>query len=1070
MSQTEHTPGKDVGAELDEILNEYRKTADPGTYQIPAPKPAPMRSSLPTEEEVRAYLVSFARGEAEPSFEPRRKAGPVFPEPDERFLIGNAESELKRRSEPLFPEPDGSRAEAASAETRRWSVPVFPEPDELMPKENLTEAEPAPKPRRKAEPEPAKTEARPAKGKSRAEAAPVPKPRRKVEPEPDKAEERPAKGKSRAEDAPVLKPRRKVEPEPVKTEERISAERSSAEDVTRAEPAPEPRRRTEPEPEPAEDVPVPVMSRAERRRLAEPEPEPAEDVPAPVMSRAERRRLLYGGMPVDNSADENYTPPKAEGYIPTHIAPAEDEESPDEPFQPRLFRKLRDKYEAQKRERNRQEAARREAAEKIEVPEPEELILPGEKPPVRPESVRPKSETREPEAGTFAPDPDETEAEDAAFSDEAPKPEDGAPKHAEKKADKPRFTPSWSREAASHREYVSLFPDTSASPALYADEPEEGAPTENGDARIPLKKDHFFPANFREYLGTLATTVFYGLRKGAETIVTAEEDDEELGPEASPAYASRYYGRFVRSLRLRLRLCGVLLLVMGWISLGLPVFGQLGNVRVAAWFCFAIQGTIMLLSQDVLTGGVMNAFRRRFGADSLAAFACLATGFDALLVGTGKLTAPHMPLCLVSSLSLTGVLLASLLSCRGLRKALRVPAIAKRTYAVTGEANMKDRGTTILKSQRPCAGFVRRSEEAPADETLFQKMGLPLLLLAAFLTLLTMLFTRNLRDMIYIFSVLLCASVPFGALLCFALPFFVGSFRIFPSGAAIAGWSGLCDVGRSKNLIVTDRDLFPDGTVEIEQVRIFADAKPERIISYAGSMLIASGSCVSKSFADLMARNNCAMRQIEDYETLPGGGMKGVIDSSVILCGSSDLMQLMNVRIPFRLVSPTSILLAVDGVLYGIFNMKYSADPQVRKALVGLMRSGRHPIFAIRDFNITPVMLHNSFDVPTDGYDFPPYVERFAISSAKPGDDSKIAAVVCRDGLGPLSSMADYGRKMYVATRTSLYFTAISAVLGMLVCFIRMVSAGGVSVPFLFLFMLLCALPVLFLGVSLSLD
>jgi len=875
MSQTGSVPEQGGSFALDDIINEYKKDAAPGDYQIPPQQPAPRRSSLPTEEEVRAYLASYARGEAEPSFEPRRKAGPEPPAVDERFVT--------------------------------------------------------------------------------------------------------------------------------------------------------------------------------------------------AQSRAERRRLRYGSADVDSSADESYQPPKAEGFIPTHVdAFDEEEERPDEPTPPKLFQKMRDKLSARRREQERQEAERREASRKIEVPEPQELILPGEiKPAEDVPRPAPQPETAEPL--TDAPSAEPEEEMPAAERPEETGEEKTGDDEAQEAPEKPRFTPSWTR-AASTREYASLFPDTSASPAIYSDTPEEGAVTEDGDARIPLKKGSFFPASFKEYLSTLVTTAFYGLRKGAETLVTAEEDDEDLGPEATPANASRYYGRFIRSMRLRLRLCGVLLAVLAWISLGLPVFGELGNIRVAAWFCLAIQGTVMLLCQDVLTGGVLNAVRRRFGADSMAVLACLVTGFDALLVGTGKLTQPHMPLCLLSSLSLAGVLLASLLSCRGLRKSLRVPAIAKRAYTVTGEMSMKERGTTILKSQRSYTGFVRRSEEAPADETLFQKMGLPMLALVALLTLLTAAFTRNLKDLIYIFSVLLCAAVPFCSLLCFALPYFTGSFRIFPSGAAIAGWSGACDVGRSRNLIVTDRDLFPDSCVEIEQVRIFADAKPERIISYAGSMLIASGSCVSKSFADLMERNNCVMRQIEDFEYLPGGGMKGVIDSSVILCGSSDLMQLMNVRIPFRLVDRTSILLAVDGVLYGIFNMKYTADPQVRKALIGLMRSGRHPIFAIRDFNVTPVMLHDTFDVATDGYDFPPYVERFAISSVKPGEDSKVAAVVCRDGLGPLSSMADVGRKVYVATRTNLYFTAASAVLGVLLCFIRLVSAGGVSVLFLFLYMLICALPVLFLGATLNLE
>lgn len=805
-------------------------------------------------------------------------------------------------------------------------------------------------------------------------------------------------------------------------------------------------------------------------------------------TRAERRRMRYGSVDVDNSADLNYHPPKAEGTILTNVDPDEDAEVPEEPVKPKLFQRFRDKLGAQRREYDREEAARRAAKRRVKAPEPIDLVLPGEKPPVEEEprpSAVPEPAAEETEAvetpASESPAPPvpqavaaEEEPEEAAEEEPQEAADEGSEELEEDEApaepEKPIFTPSWTRNPASYREYASVFPDTSASPAIYADEKEEAEPTENGDARIPLKKESFFPENFKEYLTTLLTTTFYGLRKGAETIITAEEDDEDLGPEATPAYASRYYGRFIRSLRLRMRLCLVLLAVMAWISFGLPVFGELANIRVAAWFCLALQGTIMLLCQDVLTGGVLNAFRRRFGADSMAVLACLTTGLDALLVGTGKLTQPHMPLCLISSLSLTGILLASLLSCRGLRKSLRVPAIAKRSYTVTGEMNMKEHGTTILKSQRSYTGFVRRSEEAPPDETLFQKMGLPLLVLVAFLGLLTMAFTRNLKDMIYILSVLLCAAVPFGSLLCFALPFFTGSFRIFPSGAAIAGWSGLCDVGQSKNLIVTDRDLFPDGTVEIDQVRIFADAKPEKIISYAGSMLIASGSCVSKCFADLMSRQNCAMRQIEDFAYLPGGGMRGVIDSSVILCGSSDLMQLMNVRIPYRLVNRTSILLAVDGILYGIFNMKYEADPLVRRALLGVMRSNRHPIFAIRDFNVTPAMLHDTFDVATDGYDFPPYVERFDISSAKPGEDSKVAAVVCRDGLGPLSSMANTGRKMYVATRTSLYFTALSAVLGVLICFIRMLASGGVSVLFLFLFMLLCLLPVLILGWTLSLD
>ena len=70
-----------------------------------------------------------------------------------------------------------------------------------------------------------------------------------------------------------------------------------------------------------------------------------------------------------------------------------------------------------------------------------------------------------------------------------------------------------------------------------------------------------------------------------------------------------------------------------------------------------------------------------------------------------------------------------------------------------------------------------------------------------------------------------------------------------------------------------------------------------------------------------MEKNNCPMRRVEGFEYLPGGGMKGVIDGSVVLCGGLDLMRLMTVRVPYRLVGKTTVLLAVDGILNILVNV-----------------------------------------------------------------------------------------------------------------------------------------------------
>lgn len=622
--------------------------------------------------------------------------------------------------------------------------------------------------------------------------------------------------------------------------------------------------------------------------------------------------------------------------------------------------------------------------------------------------------------------------------------------------------------AAEYASYAGSFRDHQAVPSgsyaedgAYDDYDEEDPGFDRRSGRdLDLEDD--LPS-FREYVASLVASAFLRLRGTNRSVTTStmSDSEEDLGPELTPAGACRYYGSFMRSQRLRLRLAALLEALLCYLSLGLPLTGMLQHLPVTAAACCALQFAIMLLCLDVVTGGILNAARGKVGADALAVLSCLLTSLDGMIVALSDSAALHTPLCAVSSLSLIGVMLSSSLSTRGIRKAMRVPAIGKHFYAVTGETKLRRDELTLLKSLRSAKGFVRRTEEAAPDETLFNKLGPVLILLALVLSLIMAAVKKTFADFVFIFSAILAPAAPFCALLAFALPYFVGSVRIFKCGAAIAGWSGLCDIGASRNLIVTDRDLFPESSIEMGPVRIFSDESTEKVIAYAGTLVAASGSSIGGCFAKLMEENHCSPRQVENFEFLPGGGLKGIIEGHVVLCGGTELMRLMNVRIPYRLTEKTSVLLAIDGILYGIFSLNYTPLPQVRRALVELVRSGRHPVFAVRDFNVNPEMLHNTFDLATDGYDFPPYVERVAISEPSQGN-SKIAAVICNEGLGPLTEVADVGRSMYLAVRVNLVVAVLAAVLGSLIVFIKLLTAGSVTIGFLLLLLLAWAIPMVF--------
>ena len=692
-------------------------------------------------------------------------------------------------------------------------------------------------------------------------------------------------------------------------------------------------------------------------------------------------------------------------------------------------------------------------------------------PPAEPDEPAP------PASPAFDTENDEDEptlsAEEPTLSAEEPTPDEDAGNADEaQSAEKPRLLPDlFARFAprrgktsarAAHDDAVGVD-DADAAPADYAPA---------GDYEAEDEPDKDFPS-FGEYLVGQFTALWLRIRglgpRENAAAETMEVEEEDLGAELTPAAASRYYGSYVRALRLRFRIGLVLWVIMLYLTVGLPASGALRRIDVCAGMLMGLQLGIMLLSLDVIANAAVNLVRLRFGADSLAVLGCVLTSLDALSVLLMGFGTPHVPLCLLSSLSLLGVLYASYLSARGLRKSLRVPAIGKRAYSVTAEPEVTEKTVTLVKSSRPPLGFVRRSEEAAPDETAYNRAAPALLVLALLMALVIVLIKKAPSQLLFVLTALLAPAVPVTALLSYAMPFFVGSQRIFNSGAAIAGWSGLCDIGSSHNLIVTDRDLFPEEAVSIETVRIFADIPSEEVIAYAGTMITASGSGLAACFADLMERNGCRMRQVEEFEFLQGGGLAGTIDGHRILCGSTELMRLMNVRIPYRLIDKTTVLLAIDGVLYGIFNINYEAQPTVKKALVGLIRSNRHPVFAVRDFNINPEMLHDTFDVATDGYDFPPYTERFSISEAKPSEQRKVAAVLCREGLGPLVHMADTGRNMYLAIRINLMISLLSSVIGVLAVFLQLLVRGFISPGALLLYMLVWVVPVTFISLFLKL-
>lgn len=549
---------------------------------------------------------------------------------------------------------------------------------------------------------------------------------------------------------------------------------------------------------------------------------------------------------------------------------------------------------------------------------------------------------------------------------------------------------------------------------------------------------------------------------------TAEAEDADA-PEMEPKKAAKLYGAQMASLRRRGRIAAALTLVMiylsfAWSSAALPLTGALnGNLRVVSLLLLVLELSVCIVGLDVFTGGLVGIARRRMGPESLVAASCLLSLLDAVVMAAARPEGLGIPLSAVSAASMTAAIWGEYFGCKGLRTGFRVLSASKTLYTVTGETGITQDDVALLKSRRSVKGFIRRSEEADAGEYLYSVLTPILLAASLILGLLASVAHGHANAVVHCISMLCAAAATFSCTLCFTLPFAVSAKKLFASGAAIAGWSGVRDIGRARHVVITDQDIFPRGTAEISRVRILEGAFTDKVISYTGSVIAASGCGLAAPFSELIRRNGYTISRVEGFEPHDGGGMTAVVNGETVCVGNTGFMNLMGIRLPQKLSTRSSVYTAINGALVGIFTVEYKPVSSVQDALVLLLHSKLEPIFAIRDFNITPMMIKTKFKMPTDSFRFPAYAERYRISGAEPDSASRVAAVLAREGMGPLVDAAERGRRTYTGARAAAIVSAVGSVFGVLLLFLLcwLGAFESASASNVLIFMLLWLLPLI---------
>lgn len=370
----------------------------------------------------------------------------------------------------------------------------------------------------------------------------------------------------------------------------------------------------------------------------------------------------------------------------------------------------------------------------------------------------------------------------------------------------------------------------------------------------------------------------------------------------------------------------------------------------------------------------------------------------------------------------------------------------------------------VCKQKGTLSGFYRLSEK-PDLSRMVQNYAVPMLLaVATVLAGVICLSGDSMERFLWVWCAMLTAAVPMSLPLTGTLPLYRLQKRLRSGGSAVAGWWGAKGMQAKKRLVLTEKDIFPPGTVEFNGYKVFGEER-SKMISYAATVAHCAHSQLTDLFAQQLAAEGGFRYTMENLQFYEEGGVGGTIRGESVLMGSAYFMRKMHVSLPHDLKLQTGVFLAIDGVLGAIFVIKYQPSRNVEWALRAMLRARIRPVLAVRSGNVTPGLLKRKFRLDVRPV-YPDVITRVALSDTMENVGETANAVLYREGLMPLAETVIGSMRMRRMSRAMLVLCYVSAAAGLFLCYyFTRVGAYSALMPLYMLgFLLLWLVPTLLLS------
>lgn len=432
-------------------------------------------------------------------------------------------------------------------------------------------------------------------------------------------------------------------------------------------------------------------------------------------------------------------------------------------------------------------------------------------------------------------------------------------------------------------------------------------------------------------------------------------------------------------------------------DLELPLIKTFDRTITPAAYLFTntVLGLISIaVCYNVMLAGMKSLFKRKADNDTIAALGIFVTVIAGIINLFDPESIRDSVYHVYISAAIVGLIfntLGKLMIVKRTERNFRYVAGDFERYAVTSvddeeTAENFTRGSVAepkiaaMRKTEFVDNFMKNSYTADISDEYSKKVSPYILIVGIVIALLSLIFDKgaaNMKERLFIalaaFSgtVTMCSS--FAVMLIVNVPLARATKKYLQYSAVMLGYSSVDEFADTNSLLVDAEQLFPNGSIELANLKLLSAISIEDCILMAASLSCQSGSVLRSTFYKMLRGKTELLYPVESYIYEDGLGLSGWIENKRVLLGTRELMENHSIDgLPSEAKEKeytkgnVAVYLSISGITAAMFVIEVSPNLSVTRWLQELELEGITTVIRTVDGFLSQRFLSDLFDIESD--------------------------------------------------------------------------------------------------------